>query len=87
LAAPDVVLVGGGLIGLLTGAELDERGAHVTVLEKDDVGFEQSARSVAAVNLPRRSRGIWIGVCLTFLSLAAALELVHPGHRWLAAVS
>jgi glycine/D-amino acid oxidase-like deaminating enzyme len=37
---------------MLTAAELAERGAKVIVLEKDDVGFEQSARSVAAVNLP-----------------------------------
>jgi sarcosine oxidase subunit beta len=50
--APDVVVVGGGLIGLLNACELAERGAGVTVLEKDDVGFEQSARSVAAVSLP-----------------------------------
>ena len=49
---PDVVIVGGGLIGLLTATELAERGAKVLVLEKDDVGFEQSGRSVAAVNLP-----------------------------------
>jgi glycine/D-amino acid oxidase-like deaminating enzyme len=48
----DVVVIGGGLIGMLTGVELAERGARVTVLEKDDVGFEQSGRSVAAVNLP-----------------------------------
>jgi tyramine oxidase subunit A len=48
----DVVIVGGGLIGLLTATELAERGAGVLVLEKDDVGFEQSGRSVAAVNLP-----------------------------------
>ena len=52
MSAPDVVLVGGGLIGMLTAAELAERGARVIVLEKDDVGFEQSGRSVAAVNLP-----------------------------------
>jgi glycine/D-amino acid oxidase-like deaminating enzyme len=50
--AHDVVVVGGGLIGLLTATELAERGARVLVLEKDDVGFEQSGRSVAAVNLP-----------------------------------
>ena len=37
---------------MLTAAELAERGARVTVLEKDDVGFEQSGRSVAAINLP-----------------------------------
>jgi glycine/D-amino acid oxidase-like deaminating enzyme len=50
--ARDVVIVGGGLIGLLTACELADRGASVLVLEKDDIGFEQSARSVAAVNLP-----------------------------------
>ena len=37
---------------MLTAAELSERGARVIVLEKDGVGFEQSGRSVAAVNLP-----------------------------------
>src|SRR6476620_9182916 len=52
MSAPDVVIVGGGLIGMLTAAELAERGAKVTVIEKDDVGFEQSGRSGAAVNLP-----------------------------------
>ncbi len=49
---PDVVVIGGGLIGLLTAAELSERDVKVLVIEKDDVGFEQSGRSVAAVNLP-----------------------------------
>lgn len=49
---PDVLIIGGGLIGLLTAAELAERGARVTVVEKDDLGYEQSGRSVAAVNLP-----------------------------------
>jgi glycine/D-amino acid oxidase-like deaminating enzyme len=52
MTQPDVVVIGGGLIGLLTAAELAERGARVSVLEKDDLGFEQSGRSVAAINLP-----------------------------------
>jgi glycine/D-amino acid oxidase-like deaminating enzyme len=52
MTQPDVVIIGGGLIGMLTAAELSERGLRVTVVEKDDVGFEQSGRSVAAVNLP-----------------------------------
>lgn len=48
----DVIVIGGGLAGLLTAAELSERGLRVSVIEKDDIGFEQSGRSVAAVNLP-----------------------------------
>jgi glycine/D-amino acid oxidase-like deaminating enzyme len=52
MGTPDIVVVGGGLIGLLTAVELAERGARVLILEKDDIGFEQSGRSVAAVNLP-----------------------------------
>lgn len=52
MTQPDVLMIGGGLIGLLTAAELAERGVRVTVVEKDDLGFEQSGRSVAAVNLP-----------------------------------
>jgi glycine/D-amino acid oxidase-like deaminating enzyme len=52
MTQPDILVIGGGLIGLLTAAELAERGAQVTVLEKDDIGFEQSGRSVAAINLP-----------------------------------
>ncbi len=56
MTAPDVVVVGGGLIGMLTACELAERGVGVVVVEKDDVGFEQSGRSVAAVNLPGGTR-------------------------------
>ena len=52
MTQPEALVIGGGLIGLLTAAELAERGARVAVLEKDDLGFEQSGRSVAAINLP-----------------------------------
>jgi glycine/D-amino acid oxidase-like deaminating enzyme len=52
MTQPDVAVIGGGLIGLLTAVELAERGTRVAVLEKDDLGFEQSGRSVAAINLP-----------------------------------
>jgi glycine/D-amino acid oxidase-like deaminating enzyme len=52
MQSPDIVIIGGGLIGLLTAVELADRGAQVTLIEKDDIGFEQSGRSVAAVNLP-----------------------------------
>jgi glycine/D-amino acid oxidase-like deaminating enzyme len=52
MSQPEVLVIGGGLIGLLTAAELAERGVRVAVLEKDDLGYEQSGRSVAAINLP-----------------------------------
>ncbi|MEK6750073.1 MAG: FAD-dependent oxidoreductase, partial [Pseudomonadota bacterium] len=32
------IVVGGGLIGLLTARELVSRGVHVSVIEKGDVG-------------------------------------------------
>jgi glycine/D-amino acid oxidase-like deaminating enzyme len=47
----DAVVIGGGLIGSLIALELRAHGAGVCLVEKDDVGFEQSGRSVAAVNL------------------------------------
>src|SRR5579884_2938633 len=52
MSQADVLVIGAGLIGMLTAAELADRGARVTIFEKDDVGYEQSGRSVAAVNLP-----------------------------------
>ncbi len=48
----DVVIIGGGLLGLGAAAELVERGADVVLLEKDGFGFEQTGRSNAALRLP-----------------------------------
>lgn len=63
---------------MLTAAELAERGVGVTVLEKDDVGFEQSARSVAAVNLPGGSTA---GDRTSMLRVSAD-EWVSFDERW-----
>jgi L-2-hydroxyglutarate oxidase len=42
----DVVVVGGGIVGLATAAELTRRGAHVTVVEKEpDVARHQTGRN------------------------------------------
>src|SRR4051812_22221664 len=35
---PEVMIVGGGIIGLSTAVKLAEKGARVTVLEKDRIG-------------------------------------------------
>lgn len=48
----DVVIIGAGIAGLSAAAELGERGVSVLVLDKDDIGFEQSTRSTAGIALP-----------------------------------
>lgn len=40
MAAPTVIVVGGGVMGMATGCSLAERGADVTVLERHTVGHE-----------------------------------------------
>lgn len=47
--AADVVVVGGGIAGLTTAAELAEAGADVTVLEANRVGSGTTGRSTAKV--------------------------------------
>ncbi|MHB8736827.1 MAG: glycine oxidase ThiO [Terriglobales bacterium] len=52
---PDVIVVGGGLIGLATARELQRRGLRVTLLERGRVGQEASwagAGMLAAMALP-----------------------------------
>lgn len=41
----DVVIIGGGLIGVSTALELAERGLKVVVCEKGTIGAEQSSRN------------------------------------------
>jgi glycine/D-amino acid oxidase-like deaminating enzyme len=74
---PDILVIGAGLIGMLTAAELAERGARVAVVEKDDVGFEQSGRSVAAVNLPGGEPNP-----ASSLLRVSAEEWSNFGNRW-----
>lgn len=52
IRTPDVVVIGAGIGGLACAVELAERGVDVALIEKDDIGFEQSGRSTAAVTLP-----------------------------------
>ena len=39
---PDITIIGGGVIGLLTARELFKAGATVTVIEKNQLGQESS---------------------------------------------
>ena len=41
----DVVVIGGGIIGVATALELAERGVTVTLCEKGEIGAEQSSRN------------------------------------------
>jgi len=54
-AASDVVVVGGGFTGLAAALRLAERGARVTLLEAQDIGFGASGRNVGLVNA-----GLWL---------------------------
>ncbi|MEE9198837.1 MAG: FAD-dependent oxidoreductase, partial [Dehalococcoidia bacterium] len=53
----DVVVVGGGISGCAIAYNLARRGQKVVLLEKDDIAFEASGRTVAAVGLLGKQRG------------------------------
>jgi glycine/D-amino acid oxidase-like deaminating enzyme len=53
-ARVDVVIVGGGIIGVSTALELAERGLSVAVCEKGAIGAEQSSRNWGWVRISRR---------------------------------
>ncbi len=44
-ASADVVVIGGGIAGCATAYQLARRGHEVTLLEKGDIGYEQSTRN------------------------------------------
>ena len=50
----DVVVIGGGIIGLFTALELRERGLSVALVEKGEIGAEQSSRNWGWVRIGRR---------------------------------
>jgi glycine/D-amino acid oxidase-like deaminating enzyme len=47
----EVVIVGGGISGCVTAYELARRGVRVTLVEKDDVAYEQSGRNAGAIGI------------------------------------
>lgn len=50
----DVVVIGGGIIGVSTALELSERGLSVLLCEKGQIGGEQSSRNWGWVRISRR---------------------------------
>ena len=53
----DAVVVGGGISGCAIAYNLAKRGQKVILLEKDDIAFEASGRTVAALGLLGKQRG------------------------------
>ncbi|MFQ5874789.1 MAG: NAD(P)/FAD-dependent oxidoreductase, partial [Dehalococcoidia bacterium] len=53
----DVVVVGGGISGCAIAYNLAKRGQKVVLLEKDDIAFEASGRTMAAVGLLGKQKG------------------------------
>ncbi len=56
-AASDVVVIGGGIIGITTALFLAREGISVTVCEKGEVGHEQSGRNWGWVRVMGRDPG------------------------------
>ena len=50
---PDVVIVGGGIIGAASAFELARAGASVTLLEKDELAAGASGRNLGFIDLPK----------------------------------
>lgn len=50
----DIVVIGGGIIGVCTGLELAERGFSVLICEKGQIGGEQSSRNWGWVRISQR---------------------------------
>ena len=57
LTKADAVIIGGGITGCSIAYNLSRRGKKVVVIEKDDVAFEASGRTVAAVGLLGKQEG------------------------------
>lgn len=53
-ARVDVVVIGGGIVGVATALELSERGHSVLVCEKGQIGGEQSSRNWGWVRISQR---------------------------------
>ena len=56
-ASSDVVVIGGGIIGIMTALFLAKEGVSVTVCEKGEVGHEQSGRNWGWVRIMGRDPG------------------------------
>jgi len=62
MTRPDVVVVGGGVIGLATGYELAERGARVLLLEQGELGGGTSAVGGGFVSLLSQTAPAMVGL-------------------------
>jgi glycine oxidase len=75
MAAPDVIIVGGGAIGCAIAYYLAQAGARVTILERGEVGGEASGAS-AGILAPLElslERGPLLDLCLASLELHPSL--------------
>jgi glycine/D-amino acid oxidase-like deaminating enzyme len=91
-AIPDVLIVGGGVVGAATALELVQAGMSVTVLEPEFAGAGSTGAAMGhlvvmddsepQLALTRHSRDRWTALLKSF---PAAAEVEHAGTLWLAA--
>ncbi|EKL3979061.1 FAD-binding oxidoreductase, partial [Morganella morganii] len=55
----DAVIIGGGMMGIMTAINLAERGMSVTVLEKGEIAGEQSGRAYSQIISYKTSKEIF----------------------------
>ena len=76
MAAPDVIIVGGGVIGCATAYYLTQAGAAVTIVERGEVGGEASGASAGVLGTadPIIEPGPLLDLCLVSLPLHRPLS-------------
>lgn len=77
--APDVVVVGGGIIGVSAAAHLAEAGARVVLVERDDIAAGASGRNSGVVQHPLDP--VLVALHLETLQLYRRLAAAVPAFR------
>ena len=85
-ASPDVLVLGGGLVGSAVAYGLVREGARVTVLDEDDGGFRASRGNFGLVWIQGKGYGLspystWSRSSATSMPVSLSSASANPGQR------